>query len=780
MTYSKLKVSMKHLLPAITSFFKSHAPLLLVVFTALTVALTNIDPNKYYTGWDNIHAEFDLARYAKQVFFGAWLEHQGPGAPAALAHASEIPRLPIIFLLKLLLPDNLVRYAFTFLMYLVGGIGTYYFLSKYWLRGKLNGLRKWIASLGGILYLLHVLTLQQFYISFELFTVQFAFLPFLLIAVHKLAKSITVRSVLMFSILQLLIAPSGHTPTVFYLGTMLMVLYAYFLKLERASLIEAIKFSLVVGLMAFFTNAYWIIPNLHYSFNNAHYVSESRENYLFAPESLFSIRESSTYENFLHGTHYLFTWKDYSIENQEYQYIFDDWLPHLNSESVQFILGTIGRITILGFFLLLFAKNKGKKRFGIIYMYLIAVIFIWIDMFATKNIFELLFRSNSFMEAFRNPFTKLSVIYAFVSVLLFAYAFEAVSVWLEKFEWKKITGRKLSLLLIGIALAGVVYSALPAFKGHFISEVLQTKYPVAYEEFYDYLNTRDKDLRILQLPQTTQAGWEIYDWSFIEPGNGYQGMGFKFFSIPQPIMNRDSDRWVETSDFFYHELKYALDSQNTKQFTELLSKYQIDLILIDETTLDPHGFHEFEADHQLALDAGLEKVWQNGFLTIYERFAPNTENELLIPEQITLANGKTERVREDHIYRQNGDYIFSQSAAADYYPFAGVMSPVPTEAVFSINGVVFSQSFPGNYTMLEIPGIEEDYYLTPVEITYYNNTVHLDFPQYEVSIGDKHIALPSLPDRTVALDQPNGKIMLFINNIGIEVEKMFRSSPYSS
>lgn len=743
-------------------------PLFVVILIALAIASQNIDPSKHFAGWDNIHAEFNLGRYARQVLFGAWLEHQGMGAPAAQGHLSEIPRLPILLLLKVILPDNLIRIVFIFAMYLIGGIGMYFYLAKSWLGDKngdkkLEQIKPWLASMGGIFYLLHILTLQQFYISFEMFAVQFAFLPFLLIAIHHLASSFTTKNILIFLVIQLLIAPSGHTPTVFYLAVLFSLLYAFFLTVKSRGFVRAAIFSFLTGVITLAANFYWIAPNLYYSANNSHYVYENHENQIFGPESIWSVREASTWFRFLTGEHYLFTWKDLDFSQGKYVFIFDEWQDHLAKPLTQVILVSLGVLTIFGALATIRAKEKGATRHAVLICYLITSTFIWIDLFPTKFIYDQFYKSSTFLEMFRNPFTKLSIIYSFVSVLLFVAAIELIVA--------KIYKKNLAKLVPMALIVAIIVSAWPSFQGHFISEKLQIKFPDEYKQLYEYLSKQDKDLRILQLPQITHAGWEYYDWSFIEEGNGYQGMSFMFFGVPQAMLNRDSDRWVETSDYFYHELKYVLDSKNPELFNKILEKYNIDLVLIDETKLDPYGKHSLGQDYKLISEAGLEKIWSHDFLYLYRKNNPNPESELIIPASITFASAVTDRTKYDTVYQDKGDYILTSEDSADVvYPFSNLLSKETPNINISESGAMVTEPIPQDAKKVIIPAIAGDRHLTPVEIKFENKKVNMVFPKISIDIGETKFKIPQINDLDFAVDTEAQKIAIFFNDQGIVVE----------
>jgi hypothetical protein len=756
------------------SNLRNHLPLLLVIVVALAVALTNIDFSAYYSGWDNIHAEFNLSRYFNQVFFGAWSEHQGLGAPSSQAQLSEITRLPILFVLKLLLPDHLVRWVFIFGMYLVGGIGAYLYLSRIWLGQKSGQFKDWIAGLGAIFYLLNLLTLQQFYISFEMFMVQFALLPFLFFSLHRLNQDWSVKNLLYFILIQLLIAPSGHTPTVFYLGVIFSLIYAFFLALKKG-FFKAVFFSFLIGLLTFASNAYWIVPNVYYSLHNAHYVQESRDNALFATESLWSVREAGTLPNFLHNTHYLFNWKDYSFADNQFEFIFNEWLPHLNLPLTEMLLTMVGTITVFGIVITVFRKDKGHKRWAVIAFYLMAASLIWIDIFPTRPIIDWLYQFGPFREAFRNPFTKLSILYSFTLLLFLASFLEWAVQYLRRKTAFFFTGKAPVKVLLAFSFAVLIYISLPAFRGHFISERLSVKYPDQYWELFDYMKTRDKDLRVLQLPQFGHAAWSYHDWAFIEPGNGYQGMDFTFFGLPQAMMNRDSDRWVETSDFFYYQLKYALDRQDPQQFRNVLDKYNIDLVLIDETKISTsRRDYSYQRDHELVKTAGLELVWSKDFLYVYEKPGENLSSSLYIPKKVSYVEAThIGRLHRDFIYRDLGDYVLvDNQQAALVYPFMDLMTPQLHEVDFENNYVYLTRDFSLGDYQLSLPGKRQVYYQTPVMLQYHNRQVKVIFPKNQVIASNQTITLPQLSDFSFELNEEHNfeSIIVFFNDQGFILE----------
>lgn len=749
----------------------SYLPILTLIGIALWIAIANIRWNTYYTGWDNIHAEFDFLRYVRQVLFGAWVEHMGLGAPAAQAQLADIFKLPILFILKILLPDNLIRYALIFGYWLIGGLSMYYYVANYWLSEKKSVLKNWLASLAGILYLLHILTLQQFYIAFEMFAIQFAFLPLALVTIHHLFKKITPRSILFFIVVQLLLAPSGHVATLVYLTSIFLVGYAFFLSLKRG-LFKGAAFALLVGALSFFSNIYFIVPNLYYSFAHTDYVAQSRDNELFAPESIWSIRDAATVKNFLQGTHYLFSWKDYSFADHKFVFIFDEWLSHLQYPPVAAILLGIGSITVVGAVSLVFAKSKKSARWAILITYLLCAAIIWMGFFPFKEFLDKLYEIDSFREAFRNPLTKFSIIYSFVSVLLFIYVIETIVNFLQKQKLKKLGGG-LTYLVLFFLIGSIIYSALPSFQGHFLSEKLRVQYPQDYSELFAFLRTKNSNGRILQLPQLSHAGWEYYDWQFLGKNNGYQGMGFYFFALKQQLLQRDADRWIETSDSFYHQLKYALDKQDSDLLAKLVNKYNIDLIVVDESKIEPHKpGYDYSSSHALAKSLGFIEIWKKGFLTVYER--PNAPYaDLFIPQNVSYVYTKATRVREDVAYSTNHDYILDGRNADIVYPFSDLMSKELTGVRFTDTTVDIERPAATSDFQLSLPKIDTSSFTTAVQITYADAQIHLHFPQTKLSWNEGSITLPQYNDQSFTLppEKAADEILLFFGNEGVALKK---------
>lgn len=723
-----------------------------VIITVLVLILfwSNYIPGTYLTGWDNVHPEFSLGDYTRRVVFGAWQEQMGTGGPEAQGYSSEIFRMPIIFLLQLILPMSLIRYVFVFLTLWVGGLGIYYYLKNYWLvykdDKKIGKYAPWLATLGAVFYILNPFTLQQYYIIFEMFGVKFAILPWLLIVIHKLSENFNTKNLLLFFIVQLLIAPSAHTQTVFYLGMLFSCVYALFINMKSSHVWKSFKFASIVFGLTLFAHSYWFIPNVYFALNNSHYVVESRANRIFNFESLWSIRSAGDWQSFFTGIHYLFEWKDFNFATGEHEYIFAEWDEYYDQNPLaKIILMMIGISIVLGLIATIWNKKVGTKRFAVVLTYLGSVALIWIDLFPTRYLVELLYKNSIFFEMFRNPFTKLNMLMAFLWPALMLQLLVAI-IWLFG-KQKAVKQSWLVLGLIGLVGSGVIISMWPAFQSQLINEKLRVSYPEQYFEMFEYMRTRNRHYRTLELPHFSNE-WEYYLWEQNGQISGYQGMGFRSFGSMQPVLNVDFARWIGATDSFYHELGAALDARNSEHLRDIFDKYHVQLVIVDDNRVDQYFPEKTYPSHRVLQNAGFETVWNRENLSIYERMEQADESRysnLVIPPTYSVVDNDLERVYEDVIYRQLGDYILSDDLQSIRFPFADLFKERVNPSEITESMVTFEKTLPEGSYNLVLP--QEKYPMrTVAELVHQGNQIKVRFPKLNLEFGETEFKLFGLND----------------------------------
>lgn len=356
------------------------------------------------------------------------------------------------------------------------------------------------------------------------------------------------------------------------------------------------------------------------------------------------------------------------------------------------------------------------------------------------------------MEAFRNPFTKLSIIYSFFLILVFVQLLESI-IQFAKTKISLEVGKLVAVIAILLSASAIIHIAEPAFKGQFISEKLKVSFPSVYSELYAFMETKDHTARVLEMPYLSREGWVFYDWPTAGYINGYQGIGFYFFGFPQPFLTPDFARWSETNDFFYEEFKQTVNNYNATQLSEITAKYHIPLIIIDESRMSPHVDHEFALDHQLVSAAGFEKVWEKDYLSVYEKTANHMTGSLIIPSRIAVADAPARRVKKDVVYDAVKEYVSdSPYAPQKFFPFASLMQEEIPEVVHVSDEVTqIAVSIPENTYALHIPAITDETYTTTMHMQRSGSTIQFTFPQYSLIAAQKRIPIPQLLSQAIEL-----------------------------
>lgn len=690
------------------NWLRIHKQICLLVLIGLFVGIVNYQPGAYLSGWDTLHPEFNLGLYAERVIFGAWQEHQGLGAPASQAHAAELPRLPILFLLQLLLPEHLVRYVFFIGCYILGGIGTYLFISKYWFEKSDKNVKNWSAFFGALLFQFNLGTLQHFYVPLEMFAVHYATLGFVLMSIHQVVAKPSRKSFSLFFIVQFFTAPSAHTATLFYMYMMLVGLYTFALTIMTywQSKRKVISILLPLAGLVFLAHAYWIGPNLYYVLNHSEYVSEAKISRHFSSEAFWQNQAFGNILDVVILRNFLFNWKDYNFETGKFQELFDEWNLHLSSGIALPLLYIIVGFYILGVCVGLHSNRK-KTIVLLLCIFLPAFFFLNNLNFPSRPFFEILQNSSETLkEALRFPFTKFSILFMFCISVFFAqfahWVLETIKT-IEENKARKYTYR----FSLAIFSAVILYSAFPILQGNLISNSMKVHYPKEYEQAFAWLNEQPRQSRIAKFPLTSFYGWTYHQWPLPRIQQGYQGAGFIWFGSPQPILDREFDRWVETNEYFYLELQHAVNTDDPLLFQDVLEKYQVTHLLYDSSTVDSAGLidqasYKEKFDRMVEKNQSFQKVFSNRLITIYQ-YSPNTTFQWLSTNSAQSITSDTSKVLLDPIYSSVGSYVLNPNSP-NQFPFADLMKPFSESETIEVydNSVSVSSSFvQGNY--LQIP-----------------------------------------------------------------------------
>jgi hypothetical protein len=538
------------------------SPLIVIFLIVFVLFLTNYQPGTWLSGWDTLHPEFNLNLYLRRALWGSWMEHQGLGAAPAQAHASELTRLPVLFLLSLVLPLNVVRYAFFFICLFIGSIGVYFFVND------ITGNRK-ASFLASLVYLLNLVVVQQFIVPLEMFVVHFASLPWLFLTIHNYMRKPDFRWLLLLSFVSLLSSSMAHTATLFYVTYGAIGLSLAVWVISHANFRKNVISSAIVLVSILIVNSFWLLPNFYFIQNYSYNVTNSDIHANFSQEAFLHSKSFGNLNNVILQRNFLFNWRVFDFENDKFVDLLKEWRFHYSDQfAVKIVVYFIFGVSILGVGHELIKKKS--RALWILPVLVSALFFLINENYIFSGLYSFLRDKNSlFREGLRFPFTKFSILYVFALSVFFGLGMQ--------FLLRRIHRKGLAVFFVAMC---IVWSVWPMFRGQLIHPTMKTKIPNEYFELFDWLSNVDPDKRIAKLPLHTFWGWNYYDW-------GYQGAGFTWFGIQQPTLDREFDRWGSLNEKFYREISFALYSNDQKLFEEVLDKYNVSYLLWDKSVVNP-------------------------------------------------------------------------------------------------------------------------------------------------------------------------------------------------
>src|SRR3989344_1516693 len=167
-----------------------------LVLLEILLFFTNYRPHTYLIGWDNVMPEFNIWLNLQRSIFGVWQDYRGLGVLDGMAQTANLFHTIYIFLLSLILPQELLRYTFIMLTHLAGGIG-FFLLACYLFKDELTKPnRKILAFAGALFYMFNLGVIQMFFAPLEVFVIHFAALPWLALFITKALRKPSAKNLL--------------------------------------------------------------------------------------------------------------------------------------------------------------------------------------------------------------------------------------------------------------------------------------------------------------------------------------------------------------------------------------------------------------------------------------------------------------------------------------------------------------------------------------------------------------------------------------------------------
>lgn len=595
--------------------FVAHHPWLysLLIITVLVVVLAwrNYSPGTFLTGWDNLHPEFDFWLNIKRSLAVTWQEYQGVGVLGGMGHAADLPRQLLLWAASLVLPTSMLRYFSTFAMLWLGPVGLLFLIRRFVLPKTQPIIREVGALSGALFYLLNLGTLQNFYVPFETFISQYGFLPWIIwLALEYLVKP-SKKSIGWLFLIMVLAAPLGYVPTVFVSTTAVVGLFLLaHLFVKKKQIGQKITQVLTVILLFVLANFYWLSSPFLFTLTQNEIVFNSKINSFVSEDARLSNQKAGNFENVALLKGY---WFDYieTLPDGQVKYLLETWRQHTSHSGIAllgmmfFVIGVLGLFTI--------GSNKNVSyRVAFILWWVVGVFMLLNDNPPFGFIFRFLQENIPlFNEIFRYVFTKWSV----VAITAYSFAF-AAGIALILRVLKFLTGKfafTIQAIIFGFVIGCLlVIQCFPMFNGYLLSPAVRLRIPNEYFETMAYFKTRPTQFRVMNLPQYTFYGWNIYAW-------GYGGSGWWWHGVEQPFMDRAFDVWRPENEFYYTQLNQALYSQNSEQLQKLLDTYQVGYVLLDYNLENNRAHFLPETEQLLQGISGFELTKQFGKIKIYER-----------------------------------------------------------------------------------------------------------------------------------------------------------------
>ncbi|MFA6081478.1 MAG: hypothetical protein WC741_03660 [Patescibacteria group bacterium] len=614
----------------------------------------NYKSGTYLTGWDNLQTELNPGLAVKRAFFSVWEEYQSFGLTAGMAHAADLSRAVFLWIMSYVIPQNIIRYFYHFLMLLLGGLGAFeLFYQRLTATVKQDQNKVKTAAVfaffGALFYMLNLGTIQIFYLPYEAFSTFFAFLPWGIWIFSKIINNESSNWRLFF-LINLLGIPSFYTQQLF-------IVYMMVLGCIALTKIMNIKRVLLSFFLIIIINSFWLLPQLYFLKTNGQVVTEAKNNTLSTENVYFQNYEKGTINNFLRLEGFYF-----DLKGRDNTFLFAPWKDHF-SEVFGILPYVFAGLMVLGF-----VKNIKEKKHNYILIFILCAIGLLLATPPFSWINELIRKIPIINQIFRSPFTKFVIPYS----LVYSYF---VAVGIRTLFSQFNTGKRKYLFISLLFYFLIFLYSLPAFQGYFFSPEMKVKIPDDYQSVINYFKTEGKNSRIALLPDYTFWGWFFNKW-------GYNGSGFIWYGIEQPIVSRTFDVWSKASESYFWESKTAFEAEDINKLIKVFNKYKIDYLLLDKSLIPVVSSYkalQYDRVNELLIKSpNITPIFYGENIYLYKinhdyiakNFVGMTSSSDNVTPKIDITN-------DDQAFFENGFYSYNQNIKPDiFYPFLNLTSQI--------------------------------------------------------------------------------------------------------
>ena len=641
-------------------FFLKNYPIAVLFLLEIILFIFNYKSGTWLLGWDNTVPEFNFPLSLKRNLFAVWQEYRGLGLYDGMAHAANTTHTLFLWFLAIFIPNNMLRYLFTFLMHFLGGVGVYFLILNI-IRQPAEQKSKITSLIGSLFYLLNIGTVQMFYTPLEVFSVHFAALPWLTFFLIKFLKSNRRKDLIGFFVLSLLFTPQAFVPTVFlvYLLTVFVILAFH----SKTPLFIK-KTIAILGIM-FVVNAFWALPYFYGVFSNAAVISSSKINQMANQDIILKNKAFGDFRSVALIRGFSLNYTDLQTGGVS-GYMMKSWKEHIDKIGIQAISWLFFGLVIMGIFEAI--KSKQKETYPFLILFAVSFLMLANDVPVISIPFDFLSKHVPFFtEAFRFVFTKFSILYIFCYSIFLALGVE--------FLFKK-TIKTIKWGVFVLLFGFIFYYSSPVFEGNFFYKNLKVAIPKEYFSLIDYFEKKNQSQRLMVLPQPDFWGWTYYDW-------GFRGSGFVWQGLAQASMDGAFLPWSQENENYYWQVSRAIYSRDQKLLESVLEKYQINWLVVDQNIIisgSPKVLYLDEIEQMIGVSDKIKLAKQFGNIKVYEvDLQAPVKDFVFLAENLPETGPEYKWNNEDIGFTDNGYYLSNPKPEARnskliYYPFRSLFT----------------------------------------------------------------------------------------------------------
>jgi hypothetical protein len=554
---------------------------------------------------DNYSPELNpITTISRSLFEPAYRAYRGLGV-ASDSEQADIWRSFMMLPFKTIGLQSVTSLLYMISMLILGGYSTYLLSKKVFKKDKSVLL---ISIIAALVYFSTLWTAWVFNFPVMPFVTFYGTLPLVLYAYTKLVQEVSYKNALIFLFACALFTAASVISTLFFVMVIVLGFWSFYLLTNSKNKFKIFKPLLLAFGLFIITQLFWLLPFSHYYLNNAGQIQSSSVNNAITYNTIDAEATKMTLANStsLYTTH-LDLFEDVNADSR----MFADAGKYSDLDIMRIISFIPIAASVWGLLLLFY-----KKDFHLLPLWLL----LTVSLFMLNNLnppfgpfYKFLQSEVPFFEqVFRWPTSKFGNVFLLALSLTSAYGFiTLLKLMGGMFKLPKFIKYGFTVISIFAFFALMLFYSGYIWNGNLIADRSYVEMPDDYEKLAEYLVEENITERILALPLPNNGYFREYEW-------GFYGSGFLHYVIDNPLVEKSLAVGSLSSESAINDIEKAYYSRDKEEFENLLTKYNIEYLMVDKSLIK--GRYGFEIDWDLVdyISDGNEKVWRNGDTSLLE------------------------------------------------------------------------------------------------------------------------------------------------------------------